>query len=284
MATPEDLVRQQYPTYAWALEIPEIKAALDMAVAEGWPPDRLQSALQGTQWYKARSGSMRAWESLWQTDPSSAQQQWNSKAMEVGAMTTQLGVDVRWDQIEQIAWDAIRFNWNQAEVRHALGQQFGTVTGPQWGATASGLRRLAGEYLVPMSDEVLNRWGTQIVSGQATEETFRSYLVEQAKSLFPSLAVFLDQGGTVKTYVEPYRQIAAKELEISPEDVNFLDPKWGKALFQVDPKSGQRVSMSLSEWQNEIRKNDVYGWDATRGAREASAELQQSLLKQFGVM
>lgn len=282
MATVEETVQAQFPQYAWMLAIPEVGDLLRQAVASGgeWSPEKLTAQIQATNWWRSHASSARSWEAQWNTDPASAQREWEAKAIEVGQMAARLGVQIPWHWVTDIAYRAKKFGWSEAELRNALGQ---SAVHPG-GKSTLNLNQVAADYMVPMSEQTISDWTQQIVSGQATEDTFRTYLREQAKSLFPSLAGFLDAGGTVRTYVEPYRQIAAKELEISPDDVNFLDPKWSKALFQTDPKTGDRVSMSLADWQNEIRKNDVYGWDKTRGAREASAELQQSLLKQFGVV
>ena len=282
MATVEETVQAQFPQYAWMLSIPEVGDLLRQAVASGgeWSPEKLTAQIQATNWWRSHAGSVRSWESMWNTDPASAQREWEAKSIEVGQMAAQLGVQIPWHWVTDIAYRAKKFGWSQAELRNALGQ---SAVHPGGSATTN-LAQIAGEYLVPMSQQTINDWTQQIVSGQATEDQFRSYMREQAKSLFPSLSGFLDQGGTVKQYVAPYAEIAAKELEISPADVNFLDPKWSKALFQTDPKTGERRSMSLSDWQNEIRSNDAYQWDKTSGARNAAAELQTSLLKQFGAL
>ena len=154
------------------------------------------------------------------------------------------------------------------------GSEFGFA-----GQTSRNLKQLAADYLVPMSAQTMEKWTEDIVSGRIDEEGFRSYVLEQAKSQFPSLGAALDRGVTVAQYADPYKQIAARELEMNPEQVDLNDPRW-RAMLDTKDAKGQRVAMTLSEAQEYLRKQPE--WRSTRGANERAASLTESLLRTFG--
>lgn len=150
------------------------------------------------------------------------------------------------------------------------------------GATAK-FQKLARDYLVPVADITAKKWATDLLSGKVGEEEIQSYLNEQATSLFPGLAAALEKGITVRQYADPYVQLAARELEVSPESIDLSDGKWNRALNTIN-KDGQRVSMSLSEWEATLRSDPVYGYDRTAGARQKAAQFATQLAEKFGRM
>jgi hypothetical protein len=114
-----------------------------------------------------------------------------------------------------------------------------------------------------------------------TPDEFTDYVKEQAKSLHPGLASAIDRGVTVKAYVDPYAQVAAQTLDVSPDSIDFVhDPKYQKALFQKDPKTGENTAMSLADWGTYLRTLPDYA--KTRGANQMAAQFGNSLLQTFG--
>jgi hypothetical protein len=109
-------------------------------------------------------------------------------------------------------------------------------------------------------------------------------MIEQAKSLFPGLTSALDQGVTVRQYAEPYLQIAQQELGTNINAISLTDPKWNAAVNQIDPKTGQRVSMNLSDWTSKIRSDSQYGYDTTEQARTRAAQLSTQLTNMMGAI
>jgi hypothetical protein len=137
---------------------------------------------------------------------------------------------------------------------------------------------------VPISNQRLDQWTTNVLRGEASPEDFESYLKAQAKSLWddPQLQAALDRGVTTDQYLDPYREMAAQELEMNPEDINWLgSPKWSKAIF-AQGKDGSRNIRSLADWQRELRTNAVYRYDQTSGARDAAAQFTTELATMFG--
>lgn len=205
------------------------------------------------------------------------------------------------DELRPLFIQAAREEWTEGEIQNRFESTEWWRSTPQRARAwimlqstdpASAQRRLeeskrefeslAQQYLQPMSDKALTDWTRQILSGQVPEDAFRGHLIEQAKSRWDHLSGALDKGVTVVQYADAYAQDAAQLLEINPEAINFMDPKWGAALDFADPETGQRRAMTRSEWINKIRSDDQYGWDRTTGARTQGAQFAQELARTFG--
>lgn len=159
---------------------------------------------------------------------------------------------------------------------------------------ASAARKVAGirdeiqaaarDYAVRMDRAAIDRWARSVASGEVAADEYRAYLVEQATSAYPGLAAALQRGITVAQYAAPYAAVAADELGLTAADIDFSDPKWNAAINAVDPKTGERRALTLADWQSELRRNDVYGWDRTPNARKQAAEFAMTLARTFGGM
>ena len=135
--------------------------------------------------------------------------------------------------------------------------------------------------MVPISDAQLDKWTKDVQLGNVSQSDFDGYLREQAKSLFPGLSAAIDRGVTVEQYADPYRSIAASTLEVDPQSIDFMkDPKYMKALYQKDPKTGDNTSMSLADWGTHLRGLPEYR--KTSGANQQAASFGNSLLQTFG--
>lgn len=144
------------------------------------------------------------------------------------------------------------------------------------------IRRIAADYLVPVSNRTLIQWLEKIAKGEMKVDDFRGYLIEQAKSLYPTIAGSLDKGITTAQYLAPYAEIAAQELDINPADIDFSQEKWNRPLNQIDPATGERTTTSLADWRVNVRTDPVYGWDSTRAANDQAAGLILNMGKAFG--
>lgn len=269
-----------YPQYAWALQQPELASVLVKAAQEQWDEGRTASAIQGTEWWKSRSEAQRQWAQISGTDPGEANRLREQKIQEILNWGSQNGIPITRDEAAYVAGGALDNGMPPQEWQALLAAEFIGRRGQSAAPVADQLNAMASEYAVPMSGETLRQWEQNILSGQADQNTFRAYLAEQAKSLFPSLSNAIDRGITVKQYVASYQEIAVQELGINPEEVDWRDPKWNTAIHR-QTQNGP-VAMSLSEWTRELRTNSVYGYDQTQRAQEQAAQLGQALLERFG--
>lgn len=243
---------------------------------------RLEGEIRDTGWYKKHSEGQRQLQILKATDPAAYREKVNNAKDAMSRAAYKLGVTLSPQELTQVSYQAITGGWSQDQINSFMFKVGDVKTNGALTTTEAGLQQTAAQYLVPVSDKTLRQWSENVLTGKITPEDFTNYAREQAKSMFPGLSDAIDRGVTVETYVDPYRQAAAKALEIPPESVDFMDPKWGKALNQIDPKTGQRVSMSLTDWQKTIRTDPSYGWDRTQNARQASADLTSQLTRMFG--
>jgi hypothetical protein len=276
-----DPVATQFGYLAVFLGDPELGPLLKQATIEGWSDQRLAAALQKTDFWRRTTDAQRRFTAMQQQNPAEAEALVSSRRAEIRALSASLGVELPDDRLNAIATDSVRFGWNGQQTRDAVTADFDYQGGEggQAGQSARQVREMAAQYLVPISDQTLDMWVEQMVRGTADEEAFRAYLVEQAKSLFPGMSPALDRGITVAQYADPYKQLVARELEVAPETIDLMDPRYRKMLDQRDSK-GNRVAMTLSESSEYLRS--LPEWQQTRGANERAASLTENILRTFG--
>ena len=284
MATPEQIqkVKELFPAFSWMLDVPDLANIITQAADEQWAADRIQGALQGTQWFKDRSALARQWTELLQSDPAEARKQQSALAVQMRQWASSVGLTVSADEAMYIASLSLGNGESQAEWQANIYRQYTQAAGQKPTVVVDQLKARAYEYAIPLSDSVMLKWSQDIATGMADMNTYESYLREQAKSLFPSLSNAIDRGITVNQYVQPYAQVAVQELGINPQEIDWRDPKWNMAIQRTDPKTGTSTAMSLADWTREIRTNDVFGYDKTPKAQEQATMLSQALLQRFG--
>jgi len=264
---------------------PELRRLIARAEKAQWTPEVFASRLMATKWYRTHSEAERKWIALETSDPQEAQRRIQVTADSMRQMYRQMGVPVPPRRLSALARDAARFGWSADEQQDALAAEFdldpGRTYGGLVGQTVDEFRRMASDYLIPISNKTLEQWTGNVLRGEATPADFQSYAQAQAKSLFPELAASIDKGLTVDQYLNPYRELAAKELEISPDQVDWFDPKWSGIAFTTDEQGNRRVA-SLAQAQRTIRTDRRFGWDFTAGARDAASQFATEIAQTFG--
>jgi len=77
--------------------------------------------------------------------------------------------------------------------------------------------------------------------------------------------------------------VAANLLELNPNDIDFMDPKWLTPItYMPDPQSGEQRLMNLAEWGQELRTNKAFGYEFTNQARETAYRVTTDLANLFG--
>jgi len=97
--------------------------------------------------------------------------------------------------------------------------------------------------------------------------------------MMPHFSQQFDQGYTIDDVFEPYREIAARTLELNPNDVKYTDPKFRIAL---DKRTSDGTSMSASEWEYTLKKDPKYKWSNTREAKKQASSLISMLEQALG--
>jgi hypothetical protein len=284
----ERYIRKNYGFSAWALDIPEIRQALvDIARdLQGAPVDELtiEGRLSATEWWKTHEATQREKIEERGEDPATYNSGVEGEFKKISYLMGQLGFSLPEGRLREIARQSYEFGWEDVERRAALASEFdyNPDTGAQGTSRIVGdLRGLASDYLVPLSEQTIDQWGRQIIAGTARTEDFTNYAKNVAKGMFAHYADDLDAGRTVRQLADPFVQMAAKDLELNPDQIDLMDPKWRKAL-ELDPKTG--MPMQPSSWQRLIRSDSAYGWDYTNNARTEAAEFSRKLLETFGAV
>jgi hypothetical protein len=99
--------------------------------------------------------------------------------------------------------------------------------------------------------------------------------------MFPTLSDDLDRGLTVQDVADPYREVAARVLDINPSEVDFSASQWNRAL-NFAGQDGKRRVMTLDEWENTLRQDDQYGYLNTEEATDKAYEVARSIGRAFG--
>lgn len=279
-------IRKYYGYASWVLDIPElrqrmIEVARDFA---GVPVDEatIMGRFTDLDWWKTHSDQQRLAIEEQAADPATYNAKVEGKFRELGSLTGQLGFQVPEARLRHIAKEAYDQGWNTAEMRSALAAEFdyNPVTGDEdQSRIVADLRQLASDYLVPLGEQTIDQWGRQIVAGTSTNEDFTAYAKSMAKGMFAHYASDIDAGRTVKQIADPFVQMAARDLELTTDQIDLMDAKWRKAL-EVDPETGQ--PMQLSKWQRLIRSDSSYGWNYTQNARAEASEFGAKIAEAFG--
>jgi hypothetical protein len=275
-----------------AKTVPDIKRVISQAIAQGIDPtttagqQRFQQMLQGTAWWKQTASNQRDNQILKATDPRKWKELRQTYHDKIVILARNLGVPMTDDAaITRLAERAMNLGWSDNDIRRYVAADIkvgsGVVNTGEAAVTVDALKQKAADWLVPISDATLQTWTRQILRGDVPAEAFDSYLKEQAKSMFPGLAAAIDRGVTVRQYTDPYRQYASQILEIDGNNIDFVhDPVFSKALFNTDPKTGERTQMSLADWQTYLRKTPQYS--KTAQATEQAAQFATTLAQTFG--
>jgi hypothetical protein len=232
-----------------------------------------------TQWYKTTTDAARQLYTLQKTDPATAARQQQQSQTQIQNLAGQFGIALKPADIAWLGMMSQHEGWNQGQIQAKLSSY---VYGD--GATVPGqqVTNMAKQYLVPLSQQAQQNLESLLVAGNMDTQSLTAYFAAHAKSLYPTMGTAIDQGITPAQYADPYKQVAASTLEIDPNTIDFMQPKWNKALMQLDPKTGQRTAMNLSDWTNTIRTDPTYGYDTTNGARVEAGNLANKIMTNFG--
>lgn len=294
MATPAELeaeVRRRYPQYAFLLNNKELRAILLDAVdpSKGFSAQEFEARIQNTAWWKKNGDAFRRWQALVNTNPGEAKRQIEARAAELRDLLGQVGgSSLSAAQMAFMADWTLRYGiqTGSAEMREMIAAlipstpKAGTPSG-SFQATMQEIMRMAKEdYLVPMTAEAAWKWARDVTAGNRSMEGVRVHLANTAKGRFAHLATEIDAGITPGMIFAPYRQMIAQELEVAPQTVDLMDPKWTKVLSHTDGK--QVRAMTLAEAQRHVRSQPE--WKRTARAQQMAAGFGDQLLRTFGAL
>jgi hypothetical protein len=273
-------LREQYPSMAYLLDEPEVGPILEQADREGWPPEKLQSRLEATTWWRTHSSSIRDYHDLLNTDPASFWQAVQEKGDVITDMAARAGFIFSQDEIQNMAKAALYLGRSDADILRAMATNAQARVTPASGYQAR-VKQLAAAYLVPVSNDLISDWTRKLASGQYTEDNLTAQLADWAKQMYPHLSQQIDSG-EFQNFTSVMKNQIASTLEIAPGQIDMVnDPRWRQTIDTLDDKGNHRA-MTLYEVQQYARQQPEYRY--TRGARDQVAQLGDTIAKQMGAV
>jgi hypothetical protein len=281
----------QYGYLTAFLNNPDVGPIIKQAAKEGWNDNTMLQALSKTSWWQTTGQTARQWESTLSTDPATAKAQLATTQSHITALAKTSGINLSSDDVYHMAYAANMFGWSDLQIQQAVGAQFKYKSGATYGGAAGtdvqAMKELAHNYMVPVSDKAIQQWVGDSLSGNKNIGDFEAYVKNMAKSLYAGNSVItsgIDAGQTTQTIMDPWRQVAAQTLDKAPAEIDFTDPKFMKAINQIDPKTGTMAPMSLEQWQTTLKTDKVYGYDHTDAAMNAASDLLTSFGQKMGTL
>lgn len=280
-ANPEAYARANYGMLAGFLNHPEIGPILRQAANENWDELKLYGRVTQTNFWKNTNAAARTWWQLTNEDPAEARRLVGQTAATIQNKAQSLGLNMNSQQIASLAATATQNGWTDAQTVDMIMQQvnWSTIEAGDLTALRDNVKAIAGDYLVGVNDETAQNYAARIASGEMSMEGVRSAMLKQAKSRFGWMADELDQGITVKQYLQPIRDTIARELEVAPESIDLTDSKWLKHV-ETRGEDGQLRAATMNEAMLSARREPQ--WANTRGAQETSTQMIGMISDMFG--
>lgn len=278
----EAYFRKYYGAFSWMLDVPDLRTILFKIANEGLGPEAIQAELQGSPWYQEHQESLRTWIALKSTDPATAERQISQRALQIRLQSQRLGINIDEKRARDLADQAIGLGWDDTELQRALVRelQYKPDQGGALGMSEDEIKGLARKYLVPISDQTAFYYARMVAMGEIGQEAIEKNFRDMAKARFPNLAAQIDSGISPDAFFAPYRETVARTLEINPDQVDLMDPKYSQITEVVDEK-GNRRPMTLTEVQTWARSRPEY--DKTQQAEDLAYQVAPQLGQRMGL-
>lgn len=279
--------REQFPSLAFLVDDPEIGAVFRQFYEEGHDQmgatgaQWLQYKIAQTSWWRNNSQSARQYLSLQETQPGEWNRQLARSQAEVTSLANRLGVTIPPDRLAWIAERAVVEQLSEFEIRWM-------ITQGQWATNSSSpirgqVKQAFSNYLLPYNERLSDDATGNIINQQWTIDNLNEVLREQAKQLYPHLARQLDSGLNMQQILDPYRQTISRTLEISPDDIDFMDPQWRAVLDYTDAQ-GQSMNRLMTLTEAEIFARNQPRYKFTKQGRASASSLGETLAQAFGAV
>lgn len=273
--------------YGWSLALlrsdKSLSALFDAAVKNNYTAEKFTAELRNTAWYKKNGESARQYQVLKNTDPATMTQRRAQMRAQLADAAAQMGASIPSVKLNAIAEQALMLNWNDSQLRNAMGGYVHAVNGVYNGSAATdtdALKQTAWRNGVNISAATMQSWAQQIAMGNANVAFYKDYIKKSAKSLAPAYADELDAGMDLFDIAQPLMEAKAKILEMNPADIDLNDKDIRNALSSVGP-DGKAASQSLWQFEQQMRKNPA--WLKTQNAQDSIMSVGKKVLSDMGL-
>lgn len=284
--SPEELAASYGWAYGFLKGNKELRGLFDDAVDGSWSPDKFQAKLRNTKWWKENSATMRKAALEKSTDPATWEAKLAAVKVQVQQLAAEIGASIPGSKLGKISEQVLKTGLDEAGLRNVLGQyvQFqknGSTLNGEAGQYEASIRQFAYANGVSLDKQTIKNQAQLIVRGMATEQDFKSQIVNQAASMFPSYRQQLEAGQSMLDIASPYIQTMAEDLDIPVSSIRLTDPLIKQALNGTNSQ-GKPVGMDQVTFQNQLR-NDPR-WGKTQKAQNAIMTVGMRVLKDMGMI
>jgi hypothetical protein len=195
-------------------------------------------------------------------------------------MAATLGLQLDDDAMRSLSKVVIDASWANDQVMDYLAPgATNTTTAGSITAGVDEIKTRAASQLLTISDATAREWSTKIASGEMTMAAVSSMFQQQATLRYGWAADQINQGISVRDMMLPMRDRLAAELEMAPEGVDVMDPKWLSMMQTTDEQGTTRIAT-----ENEMvrRARATTEWRSTRAASTETANASSMLMRIFG--
>ena len=262
----------------------EIKKLILDAYIGKWEPTKFLAKLRETEWFKTTADTARQFDINEQLDPATTTKSINQKALSIQEIAMQKGVRLADETATRLARESLRMGWDNITLANSVGAEIvkmNPTSQVSQGFIGNQIRQTAMDFGIRLSETSFGKWTEQILTGQASDQMYKDYLLNQAKTLYPALTNGFDRGLTFKQMTDPYAEQASRTLEMPANQIDFTDPKWAAAFSLTDDKGNQR-QMTYSEWDKYLKTNSAFGFEYTDNAKNQALDLVGRIGRLFG--
>jgi hypothetical protein len=269
-----------------ANSIPELKSIMNKALAGKWTPDKFSQAVQDSRWWKVNSDQVKQNAILRATKPGEYAAQRGAMTLKVRTLAKSMGVGLTEGShgtLNALINHAMALGWDDTTLQQQIGHYYhyrGGTSAGQAGALQQQIRQLRADYGLGNNDQMDAHHVHMILMGQESVDSFKAAAAQSAESRYPGFAQQLREGQTMTQIADPYIQTIAQTLEMSPADVDLMDPSVQRAITARDPKTGHNVPMSLWQVQDMMRQDPRY--DHTKQAVSDAYSMINQIGKDWG--
>lgn len=284
--SPEELAASYGWAYGFLKSNSELRGLFDDAVKDSWSPDKFQAKLRNTKWWKENSDTMRKAAMEKQTDPATWEAKLAATKVQVQQLAATMGAAIPSSKIGKIAEQVLKTGLDESGLRNVLGQYItfqknGSTLNGEAGQFEHNIREFAYNNGVSLDKQTIKNQAQLIGRGMATEQDFRSQIVNQAASMYPAYTQQLQAGQTMMDIASPYIQTMAEDLDLPVTAIKLTDPIIKRALNGTD-RQGKPIGMDQVTFQNMLRSDPR--WGKTKTAQDRVMTTGMRVLKDMGMI
>jgi hypothetical protein len=132
-------INQNWPTYSWLLNVPDVAQVLEQSVANGLSDTQIQAAVAQTGWWQNTASSVQQFDQLKATKPGELAftpgTQASQQYVTVQQAAEGAGLRLSVGQLQQLALKSMEFGWSPAQLSRNIGTLAATGTGSSMSAS-----------------------------------------------------------------------------------------------------------------------------------------------------